>query len=363
MSRYDVAIVGAGIAGASLAAELAPHASVLLIEAEEQPGYHATGRSAAFWSETYGGPRIQPLTTASGPWLREHGLLTSRGELYLARDADRESLGGFVAEFQGRVALERWTPNEARRVLPGLAADWAEALWMPSCQDIDVAAAHQLFLRQARRAGAELRCSAPLTAAERQGGRWRIVAGGAELEAAVLVNAAGAWADPVARIAGAPPLRIAPFRRTVVQVAVSPPASADLPLVMAMDRSFYFKPDGGRLWLSPHDETPSAPCDAAAEDLDVATAIDRFERAVDWRVTRVERRWAGLRSFAPDRLPVYGFDPDAPGFFWCAGQGGSGIQTAPAAARLAAGLLLGQPVAKIDPQPYLPDRFRSEAGS
>jgi D-arginine dehydrogenase len=132
---------------------------------------------------------------------------------------------------------------------------------------------------------------------------------------------------------------------------------------MAMDRSFYFKPDGGRLWLSPHDETPSAPCDAAAEDLDVATAIDRFERAVDWRVTRVERRWAGLRSFAPDRLPVYGFDPDAPGFFWCAGQGGSGIQTAPAAARLAAGLLLGQPVAKIDPQPYLPDRFRSEAGS
>jgi D-arginine dehydrogenase len=355
MSRYDVAIVGAGIAGASLAAEVAPHASVLLLEAEEQPGYHATGRSAAFWSETYGGPLIQPLTSASGPWLREHDLLTPRGELHLVREADRPALDAFVAEFEGRVALERWPAAEARRWLPRLSGDWAEALWMPSCQDIDVAGAHQLFLKQARRAGAELCCSTPLVHAEPVGGGWRL---NRDIEARIFVNAAGAWADRVAAVAGVPPLGIAPYRRTVVQLAVDPPAPADLPLVMAMDGSFYFKPEAGRLWLSPHDEVPDEPGDAAPEELDVAVAIDRFERAVAWPIRRVERRWAGLRSFAPDRLPVYGFDPAAPGFFWCAGQGGFGIQTAPAAARLAAGLLLGRDGRELDPEPYLPARFR-----
>jgi D-arginine dehydrogenase len=145
-----------------------------------------------------------------------------------------------------------------------------------------------------------------------------------------------------------------------VQLEVDPPAPADLPLVMAMDGSFYFKPEaGGRLWLSPHDETPAEPGDVAAEELDVAVAIDRFEQATSWPIRRVERRWAGLRSFAPDRLPVYGFDPAAPTFFWCAGQGGFGIQTAPAAARMAADLLLGRPVAEVDPAPHLPDRFRN----
>jgi D-arginine dehydrogenase len=358
VSRYDVAIVGAGIAGASLAAELAPHASVLLLEAEDQPGYHATGRSAAFWSETYGGPLIQPLTTASGPWLRDHGLLTPRGELYLAREEDRAALDRFISEFASRVVLERWPASEARRWLPDLSPDWAEALWMPSCEDIDVAGAHQLFLKHARQAGAELRCSTRLQSAVRQGESWEIVADGKSITAAVLVNAAGAWADAVAATAGVAPLGIRAFRRTVVQLAVDPPAPSDLPLVMAMDGSFYFKPEAGRLWLSPHDETLTDPCDAAPEELDVAMAIDRFERATAWPIVRVERRWAGLRSFAADRLPVYGFDALAPGFFWCAGQGGFGIQTAPAAARLAANLLLGRPAGEVDPTPYLPDRFR-----
>jgi D-arginine dehydrogenase len=358
VSRYDVVIVGAGIAGAGLAAELAPHASVLLLEAEDQPGHHATGRSAAFWSETYGGPRIQPLTTASGPWLRDHGLLTPRGELYLARDEDRDALDRFVAEFAGRVELERGPAERARRWVPGLREGWAESLWMPSCQDIDVAGAHQLFLAQARRGGVVLRCSAPFEAGEWTGTGWSIAAGGERLEAGVLVNAAGAWADAVAARAGVPALGIVPYRRTVVQLAVDPPAPADLPLVMAMDGSFYFKPEAGRLWLSPHDETATDPCDAAPEELDVAMAIDRFEQAVDWPIQRVERRWAGLRSFAQDRLPVYGFDPAVPGFFWCAGQGGFGIQTAPAGARLASSLLLGRQGGEVDPAPYLPDRFR-----
>lgn len=359
MSRFDVAIVGAGIAGASLAAEVAPHASVVMLEAEAQPGYHATGRSAAFWSETYGGPLIQPLTSASGPWLRAAGLLRPRGELYLARAEDKSLLDRFIAEFDGRVALDRWPAEMARRWLPGLDAGWAEALWMPSCTDIDVAGAHQLFLKAARQAGAELRCSTALERAESTLSGWRLRAGGDSIEAGVLVNAAGAWADAVAKIADIAPIGIQPYRRTVVQLKVDPPAPADLPLVIAMDGSFYFKPEaGGRLWLSPHDETAVDPCDAAPEELDVAIAIDRFERAAHWPVRRVERRWAGLRSFAPDRLPVYGFDPANPRFFWCAGQGGFGIQTAPAAASLAADLLLGREPGQVNPAPYLPNRFR-----
>ncbi|MFD1613022.1 NAD(P)/FAD-dependent oxidoreductase [Sphingomonas tabacisoli] len=359
MTHFDIVIVGAGIAGASLAAEIGADASVLLIEAEDQPGYHSTGRSAAFWSETYGGPLIQPLTSASGRWLRDAGLLTPRGELYLARAAEVAEMDRFAAEFEGRVELERWPAERARRWLPNLAPEWVEALWMPSCTDIDVAGAHQRFLSIARQAGAELRCNAPLERAEREGAGWRMRAGGQEIEAGILVNAAGAWADPVAAMANVAPIGIQPCRRTVVQLEADPPAPADLPLVMAMDGSFYFKPEaGGRLWLSPHDETPVDPCDAAPEELDVAIAIDRFEQAANWPIKRVERRWAGLRSFAPDRLPVYGFDPACPSFFWCAGQGGFGIQTAPAAARMAANLLLRRPVAEVDPAPYLPDRFR-----
>jgi len=359
MTFYDVAIVGAGIAGASLAAALAPAARVLLLEMEDQPGMHATGRSAAFWSETYGGPQVQPLTTASRDWFAARGLLTPRGALYLARADDQPALDGFVDAFAGSgVVLERWPGDRARALLPTLAPEWDRALWEPSCTDIDVAGAHQAFLAAARRAGATVICRAPLVSAHRSGD-WTLRAGEAEYRAAVLVNAAGAWADQVAAAAGAPPIGLRAYRRTVVQLAVDPPAAAALPLVLDLAGSFYFKPEaGGRLWLSPHDETPDAPGDAAADEYDVAVAIDRFTRATGWAVTRVERRWAGLRSFAPDRLPVYGFDPACPGLFWCAGQGGFGIQTAPAAATLAAALLLGQPAGAVDPAPYRPERFR-----
>ena len=183
------------------------------------------------------------------------------------------------------------------------------------------------------------------------------MADGRELSCDILVDAAGAWADGVARIAGAQPLGIAPFRRTIAQLRVSPPVPADLPLVLDIGENFYFKPEGGRLWLSPHDETPSLPCDAAPDELDVATAIARLEDVVDWRVDRVEHKWAGLRSFAPDRLPVFGFDRHVPGFFWFAGQGGFGIQTAPASARLAARLISGSAGGEIDPAAYSPARF------
>ena len=174
----------------------------------------------------------------------------------------------------------------------------------------------------------------------------------------MLVNAAGAWADEVAALAEVPPLVITPYRRTVVQLRTAPAPPAELPLVLDLGGQFYFKPEAGKLWLSPHDEAPSPPCDAAPEELAVAEAIDRFEGVVDWQIERVEHKWAGLRSFAPDRLPVYGFDPGHPRFFWCVGQGGFGIQTAPAAADLAARLLLGEAPGTVDPAPFLPGRFR-----
>jgi D-arginine dehydrogenase len=360
MTGYDVMIVGAGMAGASLAAATAGYARVLVIEAEDAPGFHATGRSAAFWSETYGGPGVQPLTSASGPALQAGGFLEPLGALHIGRRGDDAAADAFLAGFAGRdIPLARVDP--APRIA-GLRSDWTIGIAEPSAAYIDVAALHAAYLAEARRAGAVLVTGAPLQAAHRDGAGWTVRAGGATYRADILVNAAGAWADAVARIAGARPLGVQPYRRTMTQLRTDPPAPADLPLVVDLSGRFYFKPAAdGRLWLSPHDETACSPCDAQPEEIDVALAIDRLEQVVDWRVTKLERRWAGLRSFVADRLPVYGFDPAVPGFFWCAGQGGFGIQTAPAAAALATGLLLGrapdQIVAAIDPVRYAPDRL------
>lgn len=358
-AHVDIAIVGAGMAGASLAAELAPRASVVLLEAEDRPGYHATGRSAAFWTESYGGPSVQPLTTASGVYLREHGFLKPRGALTIARKDREAALRAFAGEFAALgVRVELLDRARLLERLPGLRRDWTLGALEPDCSDIDVAALHQHYLAVASRAGAQVLCNAALTEARSTSQGWELsLAHGRTLRPALLVNAAGAWADPVAGLAGVRPLGIAAYRRTVAQLRTAPPPPADLPLVLDLDEAFYFKPDGTRLWLSPHDETASPPCDAAAEEIDVATAIDRFERVVDWRVERVEHKWAGLRSFAPDRLPVYGFATDRPGFFWFAGQGGFGIQTAPAAADLARRLILGEPPGVVDPGAYSPARF------
>jgi D-arginine dehydrogenase len=360
---YDFAVVGAGMAGASIAAELAAHARVLLLEAEEAPGYHATGRSAAFWDECYGGPGVAPLTLASGPYLQAHGFLRRRGALYLARDKDRAAIEDFLTAFAGTgVRIARLDRAAFAGRVPGLREEWREAIHVPACADIDVAGLHQHYLGLARRGGVELLCRARVERLERVPGGWRILtAAGAEYRAARVVNAAGAWADHLAELAGIAPLGIRPFRRTMVQLRVDPPAPADLPLVLDITGGFYFKPEAGRLWLSPHDEIPDTPRDVAPEELDVAIAIDRFEQATAWRIVALERRWAGLRSFAPDRLPVYGPDPADPGFFWFAGQGGFGIQTAPAAARLGAQLALGLSpdamTAALDPAAYAPTRL------
>jgi D-arginine dehydrogenase len=366
---FDVAVIGAGMAGASIAAELAPHARVLLLEAEDAPGYHATGRSAAFWEECYGGPGVVPLTLASGAYLQEHGFLAPRGALYVGRGEDRAAMDAFVATFAGTgVTIERLAPQALAGKVPHIRPEWSEALHQPACADIDVAGLHQHYLGAARRHGVALVTRARVAAIARERGAWTIISErGESWRAATLVNAAGAWADAVAQLAGVRPIGITPLRRTVAVLRVDPLAPADLPLVLDINGGFYFKPDAGRLWLSPHDEIASDPCDAAPEELDIAIAIDRFQQVTDWRIAVVERRWAGLRSFAPDRLPVYGADPEQPAFVWFAGQGGFGIQTAPAAARLGAQLLLVQGrdsiTARIDPEIFTPRRFLGALGA
>jgi D-arginine dehydrogenase len=367
VTSVDIVIVGGGMAGASLGAQLAAHARTLLLEMEPVAGYHATGRSVAFWQESYGGPTVQPLTTASGPLLAtpdpdlsDRSFLSPRRTLHIGRSDSAAARDTMLRTWQGSVAL---TPIDPATLIPGLRPDWTLGLYEPSCRDIDVTGLHQAYLAQYRRRGGQLVTDAPLRSARREGTGWRLEAGDQLIHCNILVNAAGAWADTVAQICDVQPLGITPLRRTVVQLRVPTLPSPDLPLVMDLEQRFYFKPEGAdRIWLTPHDEVPSTPCDAAPEELAVAQAIDRFTRAVDWPIAAVERKWAGLRSFAPDRTPVYGFDPDSPGFFWFAGQGGFGIQTAPAAALLGSSLILNtahpRQIASIDAQLYSPNRFR-----
>ena len=363
MTDFDVIIVGGGIAGASLGAEIAGKRRTLSVEAEDQCGYQSTGRSAAFFLESYGGPIVSQLSAASAEFLAnppadfsERGFLHRRGAVHLSE--------GQWPEVPPEVTAWRIDREELEKIVPGLRPRWIKALFEPGCADIDVAALHAAFLRRFKREGGTVRTSARLASGRHDGERWAVaLADGEELAASILVDAAGAWADSVARACGVAPLGIAPKRRTMVQLRVGRSGLKDLPLVNDSDGRFYFKGEGDRsIWLSPHDEIETDPCDAAPEEIDIATAIDRFEGVVDWPVERIERSWAGLRSFAPDRIPVYGFDPDAPGFFWCAGQGGFGIQTSPAAAQLGASILLGeQPhgsIAQIDPRPFSPSRFR-----
>ncbi|QFT77021.1 FAD-binding oxidoreductase [Erythrobacter sp. THAF29] len=362
---HDFAVIGAGMAGASIAAELAPHATVIVLEAEDTPGYHSTGRSAAFWEECYGGPGVVPLTLASGTYLREHGFLSPRGALYVGRSADKGRMDGFIETFDGTgVTIERLGREGLAERVPCIREEWCDAIWEPACADIDVAGLHQHYLKALRQRGAKLVCRARVARLERDAGVWQVTTEAGQTYCAMnVVNAAGAWADTMAQLAGARPLGIDPKRRTVVQLRVAPEAAADQPLVLDINGAFYFKPDSGRLWLSPHDEIPTEPCDAAPEEIDVATVIDRFQKVTTWEIEAVERRWAGLRSFAPDRLPVYGADPEVDGFWWFAGQGGFGIQTAPAAARLGSQVMLGSAADHltdpIDPRVYSPARFHN----
>ncbi|KPF57468.1 hypothetical protein IP88_16735 [alpha proteobacterium AAP81b] len=369
--RFDVAIVGAGIAGASLAWWLGRlsggRLTVALVEMEARAGYHTTGRSAAFWVESYGGPEIVPLSRASRdffvappPGFTEARLLSLRPALHLAPPDDPSALDAVAAEFDAGAVTYRWldavdlADNPAG---PLLRPEWRRrGLIEDDCHDIDVAALHQGFLRGADGWKPQLIADAEVTAMTRRGDAWHLTTRAGEIVATTIVNAAGAWADVVAALAGAAPRGLQPLRRTMAVLAIDPPPPADLPVVMDAAGRFYFKPDGARLWLSPHDEIPDVPHDVRPDELDLATVIDRFEQATTVTVRRLESSWAGLRTFTADRKPVFGWDDAVPGLFWCAGQGGFGIQTAPAAGELCAALLLGQ-APRLDPAPWLATRF------
>jgi D-arginine dehydrogenase len=372
-TQYDVAIVGGGIAGASLAAFLSPATRTAILERETQPGYHTTGRSAAFYAETYGGPDVQPLTTASRaffdappPGFADHPLLTHRGALHVVRDGGLSALDALERDFAASgVVIERLDRAGTRARAPMLRDPWTiTSLWEPGCADIDVGALHLGFLKMARANGCEFRADAEVIAIALNGGLWQLqLKSGDMISARVVVNAAGAWVDWFARLAGVPTLGIQPYRRTIAQVIGEPALPGDLPVVIDAGGDWYFKPEADRIWVSPHDEIPDEACDAQPDHYDVATAIDRFEKATTTRVVKLDRAWAGLRNFAPDRLPVFGFDPAAPGWFWCAGQGGFGIQTAPAAGLLCATLIEGRALPDaltrhgITPVRYAPDRL------
>jgi D-arginine dehydrogenase len=346
---FDFIVVGAGMAGCSLAYELARSARVCLLEAESRPGLHATSRSAALFAASYGGREIRAITRASRAFFdhppsgfSDHPLLLERDCLYIARADQSARLGEMVTTLHasgGKIAVI--SRQEAFTRVPLLRKDYLCAAAVDSdAMDIDVHALHQGFLRGARAAGAILMTDSKIDDVQHRGGVWSIALKEGSVSAPVLINAAGAWADEVAELCGALPLGLRPLRRTAL--LVDPPGGIDIrrwPAVIDVDETFYFKPDATRLLLSPADETPQGPGDAQPEELDVAVAVDRLQTAVDIEVRRVSHSWAGLRTFAPDRVPVLGFDPRVAGFFWCAGQGGYGIQTAPAMARMAAALV------------------------
>ncbi|HWA92190.1 MAG TPA: FAD-dependent oxidoreductase [Rhizomicrobium sp.] len=351
---FDVVVIGAGIAGASAASHLARTLKVAMLEREEFPGYHSTGRSAALFSESYGNAAVRALSRASRDFFyappagfSEHALVKPRGAMHVARADRMQSLERFAAASDMAGSILRVQGDEARGLCPILKPEAAVAgVLETDAADVDVDALHQGYLRAFRAAGGRLVTHAEVRALARRAGQWHVETGAGTFRAPIAINAAGAWADTVAAMAGAAPLAIQPCRRTAVLVELPKDMDASRwPMVIDIDETFYMKPDAGLLLISPADETPVAPCDAQPEELDIAIAIDRVEQATTLRIRSLRKRWAGLRSFAPDRSPAIGFDPHAQGFFWLAGQGGYGIQTAPAASRLAAALVRGDALA------------------
>jgi D-arginine dehydrogenase len=351
MRECDFLIVGAGIAGASAGYFLARKHKVIVLEREEQPGYHTTGRSVAVYTEAYGPRPIRALVIAGGPFFKhppagftEVPLYHPHGLMFVAREDQKSVL---ITEL---AAVQPLSPNihevsvsEAVDRVPVLRREYLAAAFLdPNCLSLDVNAIHQGYLRGLRAAGGEIVTNAEAQTFERTGGKWRVRTPAGSFTAAVVINATGAWADVVAERIGARPIGLVPKRRTVI--AFAPPAgteTASWPVVIDAEEQFYFKADAGTILGSPGDETPSPPTDAQPEEIDIAITVERIERATTMPVKRIIRKWAGLRSFVADRVPVIGYAPDVEGFFWLAGQGGYGIETSAGLARCAAGLATG----------------------
>jgi D-arginine dehydrogenase len=373
----DFLILGGGIAGASAGYFLAERGRVTVLEREDALGYHSTGRSAALYTETYGNAAIRALTVASGPFLRnpppgftEHSVLSTRGAMIIAQPDDRGAFAEALAQGQRySPGTRELTPEEAIALCPALRREWlGYALIETAAMDMDVHAIHQGYLRGLRARGGVVVTAAEAQAIEHKAGLWSVTTPRGQFVAPILIDAAGAWADEVAKLAGVRPIGLVPKRRTAF--TIDPPADSETrhwPMVIDVRESLYFKPESGKLLVSPADETPIAPCDVQPEELDIAEAAARLEERTHLRVMRVNRKWAGLRSFVRDKTLVAGHAPDAPGFVWLAGQGGYGIMTSPAMGRVAAALATGDdlPSDIIDQglklSDLLPDRLSATA--
>ena len=350
----DCIVIGAGIAGAAAGFFLAPHLKVLLVEQEAQPGFHSTGRSAALFMESYGTPQVRALTLASRAFFEappegfsEHPVLGDRGAMMVATHGQEVPLQEHWEVLRALSPRGRLIDAAAAcELVPALRRELLlGAVHEPDAMDMDVHAIHPGFLRGIRRAGGALLAEAPVSSLRREGNVWQVLAGTHALEAPLVVNAAGAWADVVGRLAGARPIGLQPKRRSAFIFA--PPAgieSAAWPMTAGVDEDWYIKPDAGMLLGSPANADPVEPHDVQPEELDIATAIDRIERMTTLTIRRPTRTWAGLRSFVADGDLVGGADPELPGFFWSAAQGGYGIQTSPAMGQSVAALVRGEPI-------------------
>jgi len=354
VNTVDFLVIGAGIAGASVASELIRHGSVLILEAEDHPGYHTTGRSASMFLEFHSNATLRALVRHSRPFFDSppqgfaaQQILGNRGVLFIARSDQLNSLARIIDEnYEDSARVVRGDHRLAVSKHPALRPEYVAAcLWNPDAMEIDVHALLHGFLRAFRQSGGQLQTGERMAALRRDSGYWTAQTDESSYRAKVVVNAAGAWADEVGQMAGAQAIGLIPKRRSVCILPAGRSNVSKWPMVGDVDEEFYFKPDAGNLLLSPAEETPMQPCDAYADELAIARSVACLEAATNIRVTqKIGRQWAGLRSFVGDKMPVVGYDTKVDGFFWLAGQGGDGIQTSPALARLAAALVMHEPV-------------------
>ncbi|SCL41800.1 Glycine/D-amino acid oxidase [Micromonospora pallida] len=359
-------VIGGGIAGATAGYHLARYGRVLLVEMEQVPGHHSTGRSAALFSEYYGGPAVRALTRASRDFLADppagfaaHPLLTPRGTLSLCPPGDEDLFDAYLRDgAEVDPPAREIDLAEVPGICPIVRVDrFRRAMLKPATRDVDVDALHQGYLRGIRAAGGTIARLTRVRSLRRERDRWRVDTDGGEVTARTVVNAAGAWADEIAEAASVRPVGLTPLRRTAFLVDAPPGLDVTgWPMVADVGGTFYLKPESGHLLVSPVDAAPCPPGDARPDDLDVALGAARVEEATTLAIRRIRHAWAGLRTAAPDDVPVIGPDPDAPGFLWLAGLSGYGVQTAPAAGALLAALATAQPP-PVDPTPHSPARL------